>query len=231
MSHGRRSRTTVRLAGIALRQQGTHDSFCAYYAAAMLLCSLRPEFEPLFEADHVSKDPLLANLPRRGHLDRIVADWLTRGVHVSRVCQALNRACARSGVGTVRTRFAYRSFARSTDGAARLRRLVDQGLPCVLAWESRELGDHTVVVIGYERLERSRSQWLRLLDPSRVQQTIEWGQLVRLATARLELVYCTEHTGVRPDKVVTVRSTSGEILREDSTVQRWSLETGRYVPV
>jgi hypothetical protein len=231
MAHGRPSRTTVRLAGIALRQQGTHDSFCAYYAAAMLLCSLRPEFEPLFEADHVSKDPLLANLPRRGALDRVVADWLTRGVHVSRVCQALNRACARSGVSGVETRFAYRSLARSAGGAARLRRLVDRGLPSVLAWESRELGDHTVVVIGYERLERSRSQWLRLLDPSRVQQTIEWGQLVRLATARLELIHCIEHTGVRPDKVVIARSASGEILRERSTIERWSPEAGRYVRV
>jgi hypothetical protein len=231
MTRGRPSRTTVRLAGIALRQQGTHDSFCAYYAAAMLLCSLRPEFEPLFEADHVSKDPLLANLPRRGALDRVVAEWLTRGVHVSRVCQALNRACVRSGVSGVETRFAYRSLARSAGGAARLRRLVDQGLPSVLAWESRELGDHTVVVIGYERLERTKSQWLRLLDPSRVQQTIEWGQLVRLATARLELIHCTAHTGVRPDKVVIARSANGEILRERSTVSRWDSVHGRYAAV
>ena len=72
-------RTTVRLLGIRLREQGTHDSFCAYYAAAMLLCALRPEFDDEFDATHVKRDPLFRNLPRRGKsLDRAVADWLTR---------------------------------------------------------------------------------------------------------------------------------------------------------
>ncbi len=197
----------------------------------MLLCALRPEFEDHFEADHVSKDPILSNLPRRGRLDRAVADWLVAGVHIDRVCQALNRACTRDGMRGVRTRFAYRSYPRSAGGAAFLRRLVDHGLPCVLGWESREIGDHTVLVIGYERLDRSSSQWLRLLDPSRVQQTIEWGQLVRLATARLDLVYCVEHSGLRPDKLMTVRSGSGAIMPEGSRIERWDPVAGRYARV
>jgi hypothetical protein len=221
-------RTTVRLTGIALRHQGTHDSFCAYYAAAMLLCAVRPEFDDHFDAAHVAHDPILGNLPRRGALDRAVAQWLTSGVHIEKVCSALNRACAKSGHPNIATRFAYRSYRRASSGASFVRSLVDRGLPCVVGWESREIGNHTVVVVGYERFARSSRQWLRLLDPSRVQDCIEWGQLIELATARLDLLYCVRHDGLRPDKITTTRSSAGAIVAPGSKIERWDPTTRRY---
>jgi hypothetical protein len=209
---------TVRLTGITLRCQGTHDSLCAYYSAAMLLCALRPEFEVQFDAPRVGQDPLYANLPRRRgqSLERLVTDWLTSGVQLERLCRSLNAACGG------RTRFRFQRGAVDVDW---LRRQVDRGLPCILGWESREMGNHTSLVVGYDRVARSRSRWLRLLDPTRSQDSLEWGQLVRLATAPLEVVWCERHDGARPDKL-TARRRDGVTLaarldRWDPAGERW----------
>jgi hypothetical protein len=217
-------RTTVRLTGIVLRQQGTHDSLCAYYSAAMLLCALRPEFEEQFDAPEVGLDPLYANLPRRRGrtLERSVTDWLTSGVQLPALCASLNAACA---AGPFRTRFRYRKVARTRSTAAFLRAQVDLGLPCMLGWESREMGNHTSLVIGYERFARSRSQWLRLLDPIRAQEAMEWGQLARLATAPIEVVWCESHDGVRPDKLTVTRrpTTAGR-----AHLERWEPRAAKW---
>jgi hypothetical protein len=219
-------RVSVRLAGIPLRHQGTHDSLCAYYAAAMLLCTLRPELEDQFDAAHVARDPIFGNLPRRRgqKLERLVADWIASGVHLDRVCAALNAACAKNGVTT---RYGFRSGNRVRGNVAFLREQIDRGLPCVLGWESREMGNHTVLVLGYERYAGSDSEWLRLNDPSRVQDLLEWGQLARLADRRLDLLYAVEHAGVRPDKVTTNRGASGNVL--SSTVERWDPDQRKYL--
>ena len=202
------------------RQQGTHDSLCAYYSAAMLLCALRPEFEEQFDAPHVGLDPLYANLPRpRGRsLERSVTDWLTSGVRLSSLCTALNRACA---TGPFRTRFRFNKVGRSIATVEWIRQKVDAGLPCILGWESREMGNHTSLVIGYERFARSPSRWLRLMDPIRAQEVLEWGQLARLATAPLEIVWCEAHDGVRPDKLTLARK-DGAVTPGGAQLERWS---------
>jgi hypothetical protein len=207
-------RTTVRLTGIALRQQGTHDSFCAYYAAAMLLCTLRPEFDEAFDAAHVGLDPLIGNLPRRAgrSVEKAAAEWLTRGVDLRQLTRALDRACR----GPLRTRFRYAVVRPTAATLATLHAHIDAGLPCVLGWESHELGDHTVLVTGYERFAGSRSRWLRLMDPIRLQDVLEWGQLARLARPRLELITCVAHDGVRPDKLTVTRASAAR-----STIERW----------
>jgi len=212
-------RTTVRLTGITQRSQGTHDSLCAYYAAAMLLCALRPELDEQFEAAHVALDPLFGHLPRaRGaSVEAAVAEWLTSGVRLDALARALDRACA--AAGTARTRFAYRRATRGDDTAELLRAHIDRGLPSIIAWESRELGDHTSLVVGYDRYSGSASQWLRLADPIRTQELIEWGQLRALARGRLELIVCTAHDGVRPDKLTATRDGSGKLI--GSNIQRW----------
>jgi hypothetical protein len=222
-------RVTVRLAGIPLRHQGTHDSLCAYYAAAMLLCALRPEFDDEFDAAHVRRDPIFGNLPRRRgqKVERQVSDWIATGVHLDRVCDALNAACAR---GAIETRFEFRAGNKVRGNVEFLREQVDRGLPCVLGWESRELGNHTVLVLGYERYATTGGEWLRVNDPSRVQDLLEWGQLQRLADRRLDLLWCVEHAGVRPDKVTTHRGKHG-ILPKLTRVERWSPASRRYAPL
>ncbi len=121
-----------------------------------------------------------------------------------------------------RTRFRFR---RGEVAVAALREQVDRGLPCLLGWESREMGNHTSLVVGYDRITRSRSRWLRLLDPIRAQDTIEWGQLARLATAPLEVVWCERHDGVRPDKL-TVEKRDGVTL--GTRLERWDPASARW---
>lgn len=223
-------RTSVRLTGIPLKHQGTHDSLCAYYAAAMLLCALRPELEERFDAARVDEDPIFGHLPRKGgqKIERAVAEWLTSGVRLDRLCDALNRACARSGMPGVSTRFAWRAGNRVRGNVDFLRDQIDRGLPCVLGWESREMGDHTVLVVGHERYSGSHSEWLRLHDPSRVQELLEWGQLATLADRRVDLLYCVAHDGARPDKLTTCRGASGAILDGRTRLERWDPRAGRY---
>jgi hypothetical protein len=184
---------------------------CAYYSAAMMLCALRPEFEEQFDAPHVGLDPLYANLPRRAgrSLERSVTDWLTSGVQLEALCRSLNSA------GAGKTRFRFRKGKITVE---ELRAQVDLGLPCVLGWESREMGNHTSLVVGYEKFAGSKSRWLRLLDPIRAQENLEWGQLLELATAPLEVVFCESHDGVRPDKL-TVHKRNGSILK--TQLERW----------
>ena len=220
----------MRLTGIGLRHQGTHDSLCAYYSAAMLLCALRPELEDQFDAAHVAHDPLYGNLPRRSGqtIERAVAEWLASGVRLDRLCKALNAACDETN--GVRTNFRWRTSNRVAGTYDFLCEQIDRGLPCVIGWESRELGNHTSLVVGYERYARSSSRWLRLLDPIRVQDVLEWGQLVRLATQRLDVIHCTTHTGLRPDKITTQRSASGAILPRLTRIHRWQPSRDAYSP-
>src|SRR5262245_23007338 len=138
-------RTTVRLLGLPLRHQGTHDSLCAYYAAAMMLCALRPELEDRFETTDVRDDPLFGHYPRRGRqrVESLVAGWMTAGAHLDRLARALDRACAHG----VETRFGYARRPRGRSTLDFLRAQIDLGLPCVLGWEGQELGMHTVCVV------------------------------------------------------------------------------------
>jgi hypothetical protein len=223
-------RTTVRLTGIALRHQGSHDSLCAYYAAAMLLCALRPELEPAFEAPHVDGDPLFANLPRRRGrtTESVAAEWLASGVALAPLARALSRAAATTSgraaaTGNVRTRFVHRRAPVDGDTLAFLRAQVDAGLPCVIGWESRELGSHTSLVVGYDR-HAPRSWFLRLLDPIRVQEQLEWRQLARLSTEPLELVHARLHDGIRPDKLTLGRDAAGVAV--ESRLERWHPGSG-----
>jgi hypothetical protein len=213
----------VRLLGVPEKHQGTHDSLCAYYAAAMLLTALRPELEDDFDAAHVARDPIFAGLPRRNGqpIERRVSAWLAAGERLEAVCAALNRA------GAPTTRFAFRYAARSAKTLALLERQIDVGLPCVLAWESGEMGNHTVLVVGYERY-RGQTRWLRVHDPSRVQQLLEWGQLTRLADRRLELLCCTQHDGVRPNRLTSERTGSGKLMPGKTRIGRWERHSKRY---
>jgi hypothetical protein len=202
--------TTVKLVGLRLREQGTHDSFCAYYSAAMLLCTLRPELDDEFDAVHIKKDPLFRHLPRRKSksLDRAVADWLTTGVQFAPLARALTVACKNT------TRFRALRSGCTARALASVHASIDEGLPCVLGWESRELGNHTVLVVGYDRApSRTSRRWLRVLDPTRGQDIIEWGLLARVVTAPIDIIACTTHDGVRPDKITVHRDYEGKVMR------------------
>jgi hypothetical protein len=216
------------LTGIALRHQGSHDSLCAYYSAAMLLCALKPELEEQFDAAHVRRDPLFANLPRRRgqSIETVAAAWLTAGVALPALTRALDGA---AHTRDNRTRFGYRRARCDGETLAFLQAQVDAGLPCLLGWESREMGDHTSLVVGYDHFVRSRGRWLRVLDPIRMQEQIEWRQLARLAQGPLEIVWCRAHGGVRPDKLTVARAADGTPLATRN--ERWDPRRSAWHPL
>lgn len=220
---------TVKLVGITGRQQGSHDSFCAYYSAAALLCALRPEFNDAFETENVRADPLFSGVKRRRGetLEKLVASWLVSGMELRRVTGALNNACN----GKIRTHFKHRFVARSEKNYASLCAKVDEGLPSLLAWDGREIGNHTVVVIGYEWHARSRSRWLRVIDPIQMQEILEWGQLEALAQSPLEVVECTRHDGARPDKVTTFRDSKQKLITNRTQHERFDPRARQYEPI
>jgi hypothetical protein len=218
---------TVKLVGITGRHQGSHDSFCAYYSAAALLCALRPEFNDSFEAEDVHADPLFSSVKRRRGetLEKLVSSWLTSGMELRRVTGALNRAC---DDGNGKTQFRHRFIARSASNFDSLCSKVDAGLPSLLAWDGREIGNHTVIVVGYERHARSRSRWLRVMDPIQMQEVLEWGQLEALAQSPLEVVECVRHTGSRPDKVTTFRDAKQKLLTNRTLHERFDPGSRNY---
>lgn len=217
---------TVKLLGITARQQGSHDSLCAYYSAAALLCALRPEFNDAFESENVRLDPLFSGVARRRGetIDKLVASWLVSGMELRRVTGALNRACR----GREKTQFRHRFIPRSDKEFDALCARIDQGLPSLLAWDGREIGNHTVVVVGYEKHARSRSRWLRVIDPIQMQEILEWGQLESLAQSPLEIVVCTRHDGWRPDKLTTFRDAKQKLLADRTRHERYAPRTKRY---
>jgi len=215
------NRLQVRLLGVPWKQQGTHDSLCAYYAAAMMLTALRPELDDRFEAGDVRQDPLFGHYPRgRRRVDALVAEWIAAGAHLDRLARALDRACQ----GGVRTRFRYLRRPRRPTTLSLLEQQIDRGLPTVLGWESREMGLHTVCVVGYERYSTGGA-WLRVHDPARLQDVLEWSQLARLATRPLEIIQCVEHAGVRPDKLTSRRR---GYATPQTLVERFDPRTGDY---
>lgn len=217
---------TVKLTGILPRHQGSHDSFCAYYAAAVLLCALRPEFEDAFEADDVRSDPIFSAVRlRRGEtVEKLVASWLASGMELRRVTSALNRACRKRP----KTVFRHSLITRSLSNYDSLCAHIDVGLPSLLAWDGREIGNHTVVVVGYDRHTRSKSRWLRVIDPIQMQGILEWGQLETLAQAPLEVVICAEHDGARPDKVTTFRDAREKLIVEHTRHERYDPKWRRF---
>jgi hypothetical protein len=221
MERPRRQRTTVKLIGITHRHQGSHDSLCAYYAAAMLISTLRPDIEERFDAPRVSGDPLFAHLPRRRgrSVDHAAAEWLASGVRLDALRHALDGAAKEEPA--IATRFRYRALQKRDRPLESIRAHIDRGLPCLIGWESRELGSHTALVVGYERYAGSSSRWLRLCDPINSLDAIEWGQIERLAGGRAELIWCARHDGVRPDKLTVVRDGAGAIVRGKTKVERW----------
>lgn len=221
---------TVKLVGITARHQGSHDSFCAYYSAAALLCALRPEFSDSFEAEDVHADPLFSSVKRRRSetVEKLVAGWLTSGMELRRVTGALNRAC-HDGDG--KTQFRHRFIARSRTNFELLCSKIEVGLPSLLAWDGREIGNHTVLVVGYESHARSRSRWLRVIDPIQMQEVLEWGQLEALAQSPLEVVECVRHDGSRPDKVTTFRDARQKLLTKRTQHERFDPDSRRYEPI
>jgi hypothetical protein len=201
-------------------RQGSHDGLCVYYSAAMMLGSIFPDSRPLFgEGDRVRKagivtrDPLFqhfeAREPTRGS-GKGVCDWYFRGKELADVVPALNDAAASFGV---KEAFSYHGKGAWSDKTfRRIRSAIDDGLPVILGWQSREYGNHCVLVEGYS--VPSRRRWLMVNDPGAGRDAICWEDLNGRGTAQyVELVTPdgSRIPGPRLDKISVKRGPAGDI--------------------
>jgi hypothetical protein len=202
----------VRLVGVVPRHQGTHDSLCAYYAGATLLCALHPWMPPAFDGADPAHDPIFGALPRRGRsIQHVVSSVLFTGLHLEHLASAMDRAVPG-------TRFRYR--VRRRGHLADVVTPVLAGLPVLLGWEGPEIGNHTVVVVGVRATRGTRRTWLEVADPSGMFDQVEWDQLLQLGGGRVEVIDCTEHAGTRPDRAVVARDGAGRLLPRHCRVER-----------
>lgn len=204
----------VQLLGVPWYGQGSLDGLCAYYSAAMMLSAFYPYKGSLFgestaekEVDFSILDPLIANYkgPKRSgpqmslkEKDRkILSRWFYSGENLKPVTNTLNEICRDSPFST-HFKFELRS---SHDKMFRdIRENIDNGLPVMLGWDTKDLGAHAVLVVGYWQ---GTQRWFSLNDPSPSgMNDVSWDMLKEIKKSKFQMITCDRHYGPRPDKLV-----------------------------
>ena len=160
--------TSVKLLGVPYYNQGVHDSLCTYYAAAMLLATLHPEYQDLFgrgaRRQRVGlkvEDPLIKNFPHKKDTtyDQVLASWFYSGAYLKDACKALNKSMKEDGRDT---HFKNAQYDSSDTVFNLIVHDIDQGLPVMIGWTTIDYGVHCALVVGYRKASR---RWFILHDP------------------------------------------------------------------
>ncbi len=231
---------TVYLKGIPYYRQGTHDSLCTYYSACMMLSALIPELEINFgEGDRkrrqsfVTEDPIIQAFAftEKGEATpaKALADWYYRGKTLEAAWPRLNDVIAVARQASNALEYICENTWNDTK-FTRICAAIDIGLPVMLGWSSRDMGNHCVTVVGYTR---GQKRWLSVHDPGGTDDVC-WDTLVDISSSPIELLIprSESFTGPRPDQVRY--STSPEGKRKDECVYRWwptSDGTCKYTPL
>jgi len=200
-------------------RQGTLDSLCGYYSAAMLMEVLFPQIGGLLRQVAAGKrgikksyDPILNALAevRRTTSEKALAAWFYGGIEFKELATVLNRAIR--GVGLREEWFVYRRVTKSTP-FSRLVGPLEQGLPFVLGWDTTDFNKHAVLVKGYSSFGKLR--FLSVEDPSGELKRISFEDVLESSTHPMQVVAVRNevYKGDRPDRVVFVNG------REQ--VERW----------
>ena len=199
---------TVQLLGVPHYFQGTHDSLCTYYSAAMLLASLYPEFQDFFGIGARRQkvglkvyDPIMRFFPHapKETKDRMLATWFYRGASLKNAMKALNSSMKANNLDT---RFKYEQYKNLNSTFDIITNNIDRGLPMMAGWTTVDFGVHCVLVIGYKKESQN---WLILNDTSGGKEVC-WEVLKRINKSRLEIVSVDKHEGPRPDRLTTFNS-------------------------
>ena len=217
----------VELLNVPSFHQGSFDSLCTYYSAAMMLAALFPEEWGEFgfgegrerTTKKGSNDPLISFYSEE---DRrlILARWFYQGEYVRKATSILNKIMRAQDFST---RFeCRRETAHDNTFTDVIVGSIDAGLPVMLGWNTPDYGNHTVLVTGYWE---GRERWLVTNDPMGGADEMSWDSLKGQRTAKFEVGLCKPktHRRYRPMKRTEAAAVSG------ATVSRWS--ANGYVPI
>jgi hypothetical protein len=225
---------SVELLGVPSYYQGTYDSLCTYYAAAMLLTTLHPEYHDFFgrgaryqRVGLKVEDPLIRNFPgpQKDTTDRVLATWFYRGAYLSDACKALNASMKEDQHDT---RFKHALYTHRDSTFQLIADDIDQGLPVMIGWTTVDYGVHCTLVVGYRK---ARRRWLILHDPSSVAEVC-WEVLKDIDKWQLALVRVDRHDGPRPDRLTVVTNADNVNVRP-TQIDRWWPHEGEvcYRPI
>lgn len=217
----------VELLNVPSFHQGSFDSLCTYYSAAMMLAALFPEEWREFgfgegrerTTKNVSNDPLISFYSDDDNR-LILARWFYRGEYVRKATSILNRLMKEREFST---RFeCRRETAHDNTFTDVIASSINAGLPVMLGWNTPDYGNHTVLVTGYWE---GRERWLVTNDPMDGADEISWASLKGQKTAKFEVGLCkpATHESYRPMKRTEAAVGSA------TSVSRWS--ANGYVPI
>ena len=217
----------VELLNVPSFHQGSFDSLCTYYSAAMMLAALFPEewgelgFGEGSErtTKNVSNDPLI-RLYSDEDSRLILARWFYQGEYVRKAIAILNRIMKAQEFST---RFEYRREpARASTFTDVIAGSINAGLPVMLGWNTPDYGNHTVLVTGYWE---GRERWLVINDPMDGVDKMSWDSLKDQKTAKFEVGLCKPGTHQRYRPMKRTEAANGSA----TTVSQWS--ANGYVPI
>ena len=217
----------VELLNVPSFHQGSFDSLCTYYTAAMMLAALFPEDWRSFgfgegrdrATKNVSNDALISAYSDED--DRLVlARWFYQGEYVRKATTILNKVMRAHKQETrfgCRRESAHDNTFRDVIGGS-----INDGLPVMLGWNTPDYGNHTVLVTGYWE---GRERWLVVNDPMGDADEMSWDSLKQQRTAKFEVGLCKPKTHLRYRPMKRCEAASSAV----TTVSRWT--TQGYVSI
>ena len=216
----RKKMPRVELLNVPCYRQGTFDSLCAYYTAAMMLSTLFPDYGRRFgvaarkrATRNLSDDPLIKNYSKSEDHRLILVRWFYQGERVRKATTVLNNTMR---VERHRARFVCtRETAHDNTFDKVIAGSINVGLPVMLGWNTPDYGDHAVLVTGYWE---DHERWLLVNDPGGDSFQISWDSLTRQKREKFQVGLCkpNSHVGYRP--MMSKETADGSA----ATVYRWT---------
>ena len=198
--------TAVELMNCPVYRQGSFDSLCAYYTGAMMLATLFPEFAASFgtavgqrTTKYVAEDPLIRLYGNEDHR-KVLTRWFFNGEYIKKVVNILNKTMESGGEATS---FQYLEMDRRKERFEQvIVPRIEEGLPVMLGWNTKDYGCHAVLVTGYWI---GKERWLTINDPGGATEQVSWNSLRdhQKHRGKFEVGLCNKHLGPRPMQVRT----------------------------
>jgi len=170
----------------------------------MMLATLFPEYAVEFgrarpkATKYMSLDPLIQEYGSEDDR-RTLAKWFYHGESIEKVVKILNANMEKQNEPTSFEFVHMDRKERTFDDT--IVSSIDEGLPVMLGWNTKDYGCHAVLVTGYWL---GKEKWLTVSDPGGSTE-VSWNSLKaqQERNGLFEFGLCREHLGPRPMKAVT----------------------------